>query len=120
MKRAQTRTSASERGLETVTVFRVRHNAPIHPAATGERNHWQDARSPLGCNGMVIGMLSFTAHEHEGEWVIRVHHANGYAGLGVAVGKEEADLIVRSLNLVCSDWASSADQIKKAWEEFVR
>jgi hypothetical protein len=29
-------------------------NAPIHPAATGERNHWQDARSPLGCNGMVI------------------------------------------------------------------
>lgn len=64
--------------------------------------------------------ISFTAHEHEGEWVIRVHHANGYAGLGVAVGKEEAALIVRSLNLVCSDWASSADQLKKAWEEFVR
>lgn len=65
-------------------------------------------------------MLGFTAHEHEGEWVIRVHHDHGYAGLGVAVGKEEAALIVRSLNLVCSDWASSADQIKQAWEKFVR
>lgn len=64
--------------------------------------------------------LSFTAHEHDGEWVIRVHHANGYAGLGVAVGPDEADLIVRSLNFVCSDWASSTAIIRKAWEGFVR
>lgn len=65
-------------------------------------------------------MLTFQAHENDGEWVIRVHHPNGYISLGAVNGEEEADLIVRSLNLVCSDWASSADQIKKAWEAFVR
>jgi hypothetical protein len=81
------------------------------------------------CNGRLLDereddtprpVISFTAHEHNGEWVIRVHHAQGYAGLGVAVGEEEADLIVRSLNLVCSDWASSPMPIKRAWEAFVR
>jgi hypothetical protein len=64
-------------------------------------------------------MLSFTAHENDGEWVIRVKHPNGFISLGAANGREEADLIVASLNSVCSDWASSAAGIKAAWQDYV-
>jgi hypothetical protein len=64
-------------------------------------------------------MISFTAHENDGEWVIRVQHPNGFVSLGAANGREEADLIVASLNLVCSDWASSAAHIKQLWQEYV-
>jgi hypothetical protein len=63
--------------------------------------------------------ISFGVHENNGKWVLRVYHANGFDSLGAINGKQEADLICRSLNLCTSDWASSADLIKKAWREFV-
>lgn len=77
-------------------------------------------RIPVKLRGSVAS-LSFTAHENNGEWVIRVHDGKGgYAGIAAAVGEREADLIVRSLNSVCSNWASSAEPIKRMWEAFVQ
>lgn len=41
----------------------------------------------------------FTAHEHDGEWVLRVHHPNGsYAGIGVLNGEIEAKAVCKTLN----------------------
>jgi nitrite reductase/ring-hydroxylating ferredoxin subunit len=65
-------------------------------------------------------MLSFTTHEHEGEWVIRLHHDAGFISLGSANGKQEAQLIVSSLNLSCSDWASSNRLVKASWERYAK
>jgi len=64
-------------------------------------------------------MLCFTDHENEGEYVIRLQHAKGFISLGVIVAKEEADLVVRSLNAVCSDYQSNANILKAAWSRFV-
>ena len=68
-------------------------------------------------------MIIFTTHEYDGEWVLRVQHDNGYMGLGVANGEQEAKLIARSLNLACADWEAylhNNDKLIKAWEKYVR
>ena len=45
------------------------------------------------------GKPRFTAHEHDGEWVLRVHHPNGsYAGIGVLNGEIEAKAVCKTLN----------------------
>ena len=71
--------------------------------------------------------IYFTSHEHDGEWRIRIHTTNGVDAasysLCTAKGEEEADLIVRSLNLVCLGWAFSdlsATLIRGAWEEYLQ
>lgn len=41
----------------------------------------------------------FTVHEHNEEWVLRVHHPNGsYAGIGALNSDEEAYRVCKTLN----------------------
>lgn len=63
-------------------------------------------------------VISFAVHENDGEFVLRMYCGAGFVSLGILNGQEEADLVCRSLNLVCSDWASNADLIKQAWEQY--
>ena len=43
-------------------------------------------------------MEIYKCHEHDGDWVIRRHHSNGYEGVGVANGEIEARSICAGMN----------------------
>lgn len=65
--------------------------------------------------------LSFSAHEDRatGEWVIRVAYGDSFVSIASANGEEEANLIARSLNVVCSDPASNSEFIEGLWMEYL-
>lgn len=68
-------------------------------------------------------MIHFTAHEHDGEWVIRCQHENGYMSIGSMNGEIEARLIVDSLNCICFDGLVGSvdiDNIKNNWKEYIK
>ena len=62
--------------------------------------HFKTHASPAPVHHIVIGrfMEIYKYHQNNGEWVIRRHHANGYEGVGVANGMEEAESICEGMN----------------------
>jgi hypothetical protein len=65
--------------------------------------------------------LSFTAHEdrNTGDWVVRVAYGDNYISIAAANGEQEASLIVRSLNTICSDPTCVDSLIEGLWMEYM-